>query len=44
MLQAEIARAEGKLANEKFVANAPDAVVQKERDKLAALQEELSAL
>ena len=40
-LQAEIARAEGKLANEKFVAKAPEAVVQGERDKLAALRAEL---
>ena len=37
-------RAEGKLANEGFVAKAPAAVVQAERDKLARLQEELDAL
>ncbi|MEJ7891696.1 MAG: valine--tRNA ligase [Solirubrobacteraceae bacterium] len=43
-VRGEIARAEGKLANEKFVANAPEAVVQKERDKLAALKAELDDL
>jgi len=35
----EVARARSLLANEKFVAKAPRAVVQRERDKLAALQE-----
>ena len=43
-LAAEIARAEGKLANEGFVKKAPADVVQGERDKLARLQEELSSL
>ncbi len=43
-LEKEIARAGGKLANEKFVAKAPEDVVQAERDKLARLQEELQAL
>ncbi|MFT8491954.1 MAG: valine--tRNA ligase [Liquorilactobacillus satsumensis] len=33
-LAGEVARAEKKLANERFVANAPDAVVEKERQKL----------
>jgi valyl-tRNA synthetase len=40
----EIARAEGKLANQGFVAKAPAAVVQAERDKLARLKSELEEL
>ncbi len=43
-LEKEIARGEGKLANEGFVAKAPPAVVEAERAKLAALREELGAL
>jgi valyl-tRNA synthetase len=43
-LEAEIARAEGKLANEGFVKKAPADVVQGERDKLARLQDELAGL
>src|SRR3954468_23491830 len=43
-LVAEIRRAEGKLANEGFVAKAPDHVVQAERDKLEALRRELAEL
>src|SRR3954452_6938568 len=43
-LEAEIGRAEGKLANERFVARAPEAVVQAERDKLATLRAELQEL
>jgi valyl-tRNA synthetase len=43
-LEAEVARAEAKLSNEKFVAKAPEAVVQAERDKLQRLREELESL
>src|SRR4051812_4007740 len=43
-LEAEIRRAEGKLANEGFVAKAPEAVVQGEREKLERLRAELEAL
>jgi valyl-tRNA synthetase len=43
-LQAEIARAEGKLGNAGFVAKAPDAVVAGEREKLERLKAELEAL
>jgi len=43
-LEAEIERAERKLANDGFVAKAPDAVVQAERDKLTRLRAELEAL
>jgi valyl-tRNA synthetase len=43
-IEAEIARAEGKLANKGFVAKAPEHVVRAERDKLARLREELGAL
>jgi valyl-tRNA synthetase len=40
-LEAEIARCESKLANDGFVAKAPPAVVEGEREKLARLREEL---
>jgi valyl-tRNA synthetase len=43
-LRKEIARAEGMLANERFVANAPAEVVAAEREKLARYRRELDAL
>jgi valyl-tRNA synthetase len=43
-LEAEIARCEGKLANDGFVAKAPEAVVAAEREKLERLRAELEAL
>jgi valyl-tRNA synthetase len=43
-LQKEIARAEGKLANQGFVAKAPAKVVEAEREKLDRLRRELEAL
>jgi valyl-tRNA synthetase len=43
-LEKEIARAEGKLANEGFVAKAPPAVVEAERAKLDRLRRELEGL
>jgi valyl-tRNA synthetase len=43
-LQKEIARAEGMLANDHFVKNAPDAVVEAEREKLARYKRELNAI
>ena len=43
-LEGELKRAEGKLANEGFVAKAPEAVVQAERDKAQRLREELEGL
>ena len=43
-LQGEVARAEGMLANERFVANAPAHVVEAEREKLARYRRELDAL
>jgi valyl-tRNA synthetase len=43
-LRKEIARAEGKLANEGFVAKAPAAVVEAERSKLERLRRELDEL
>jgi valyl-tRNA synthetase len=43
-LKKEIARCEGMLANERFVANAPAEVVGAEREKLARYKRELEAL
>jgi valyl-tRNA synthetase len=43
-LQKEIARAEGMLANERFVGNAPAGVVDAEREKLARYRRELDAI
>ena len=43
-LRKEVARVEGKLANERFVANAPAEVVEAEREKLARYRRELDAL
>jgi valyl-tRNA synthetase len=43
-LRGEIARAEGMLANERFVQNAPDDVVDAEREKLERYRRELDAL
>lgn len=42
-LEAEVSRAQKKLGNERFVANAPAEVVDKERTKLADYQEKLTA-
>jgi valyl-tRNA synthetase len=43
-LNREIARAEGMLANERFVQNAPGEVVEAEREKLARYRRELDAI
>ena len=43
-LRKEIARAEGMLGNERFIANAPPDVVEGEREKLARYRRELDAL
>jgi len=43
-LRSEVARGEGKLANEKFIANAPPEVVEEERTKLEAYRAELEDL
>jgi valyl-tRNA synthetase len=43
-LRKEVARAEGMLANERFVANAPPEVVEVEREKLERYRRELAAL
>jgi valyl-tRNA synthetase len=43
-LRKEVARGEGMLANERFVANAPAEVVAAEREKLERYRRELAAL
>jgi len=43
-LRSEVSRAEGKLANEKFVAKAPVELVEEERGKLARYRSELEEL
>ena len=43
-LRAELERARGKLQNAGFVDNAPDEVVQQERDKLARFERELAEI
>jgi valyl-tRNA synthetase len=43
-LEREIARAEGRLANQQFVERAPAEVVERERGKLAGFREELEQL
>jgi valyl-tRNA synthetase len=43
-LEGEIKRAEGKLANDKFVSRAPAHVVEAEREKLARYRAELARL
>jgi valyl-tRNA synthetase len=43
-LEKDFARTQGKLANEKFVSNAPDAVIHKEKAKLADFTMQMSKL
>ena len=40
----DLARVQGKLSNEKFVSNAPDAVIEKERSKLDEAEKQLAKL
>ena len=42
-LESEVTRGEKKLGNEKFVANAPEAVVAKEKEKLSNYKQQLAA-
>lgn len=42
LLKSEIARAQGKLSNKKFVERAPKAIVDEEREKLGKLEQELT--
>ena len=43
-MNGEVARAQGKLSNEKFVQRAPEAVVNEERRKLETAKEMLARL
>jgi valyl-tRNA synthetase len=43
-IEQDLAKAESKLGNGRFVANAPEAVVQKERDRAADLTNQLKSL
>ena len=43
-LEGDIQRTKGKLANESFVSKAPEAVVQKEKDRLAEIESALANL
>ena len=43
-LISEVARAQGKLSNEKFVAKAPEAVINAERDKLVKYNDMLASV
>jgi valyl-tRNA synthetase len=43
-VQADINKLQGQLGNERFVANAPPAVVAKERERLASNQTALAQL
>ena len=43
-VEKDVARTRGKLANDKFVSNAPDAVIEKERGKLDDAQKQLEKL
>ncbi len=40
-LESEVARASGKLSNEKFTSKAPENVIRQEREKLAGYQDML---
>lgn len=43
-VEKDVARTQGKLANEKFVSNAPEAVIEKERSKLEEAEKQLEKL
>ena len=43
-VRAELAKANGKLANEKFVNNAPPAVVTQERERVAEFEKTITQL